>query len=136
MKHAAHVSETVLVPHHGQVGGFHCPARVYLLRSPSAAMRGKMGITCALSASKMAKHCKKSWVLVTLQRLAHTTPYVRTPHICLHNAPTCSKKAHPQEVHPPHIHYQDGRWRQRATGPLHQRKSHPSQCFHQSTQPT
>jgi hypothetical protein len=23
---SAHVSETVIVPHHGQPGGFHCPA--------------------------------------------------------------------------------------------------------------
>ncbi len=53
-----------------------------------------------------------------------------------HNsAPTCSKKAHPQETHPPHIHYQDGGRRQCAPGPSHQRKSHPSRCFYHSTQP-
>ncbi len=55
---SAHVSEMVIVPHHGQPGGFHCPACVYLLRSPSAATRGKMGITCALSASNLAKYPK------------------------------------------------------------------------------
>jgi hypothetical protein len=81
---SAHVSEMVIVPHHGQPGGFHWPARVYLLCSPSAATRGKMGITCALSASNLAKYPKTSWVLVTLQRLAHATPHVRIPHICLH----------------------------------------------------
>ncbi len=81
---SAHVSETVIVLHHGQPGGFHCPACLYLLHSPSAAMRVKMGITCALSASNSAEHCKTIWVLVTLQRLAHTTPQVHIPHICLH----------------------------------------------------
>ncbi len=81
---STHVSETVIVHHHVQPGGFHCPACVYLLCSPSAAMRGKMGITCTLSASNLAEHPKMSWVLVTLPRLAHTTPHVRIPHICLH----------------------------------------------------
>jgi hypothetical protein len=97
--------------------------------------RGKMGITCTFSASNLAEHCKTSWVLVTLQRLPHTTPHICTPHIRLHIAPTCFKKGHLQEAHPPHIHYQDGRRQQCTPGPLHQRKSHPSRCFHQSTQP-
>jgi hypothetical protein len=81
---STHVSEMVIDPHHGQPSGFHHPACVCLICSPFAAMRGKMGITCALSASNLAKHCKTSCVLVTLQRLAHKTPHVHTPHIHLH----------------------------------------------------
>jgi hypothetical protein len=81
---SAHVSERVIVPHHGQPGGFNCTARVYLLRSPSVATREKMGIICALSASNWAKYPKTRWVSVTLQRLAHTTPHVRILHIHLH----------------------------------------------------
>jgi hypothetical protein len=102
---SAHVSETVIVPHHGQPGGFHCPARVYLLRSPSAATREKMGITCTLSASNLAKHCKTSWVSVTLQRLAHTTPQVCIPHICLHFSAAALQETRPFQAHSLLCHY-------------------------------
>ena len=96
---SAHVSETVIVPHHGQPGGFHCPACIYLLCSPSAAMRGKMGITFTLSASNLAENCKTSWVLVTLQRLAHTTPHVRIAHICLHFSAAALQETHLFQAH-------------------------------------
>jgi hypothetical protein len=96
---SAHVSETVIVPHHGQPGGFHHPARVYLLSSPPAATRGKMGITCALSASNLVEYPKMSWVLVTLQRLAHTTPHVRIPHICLHFSAAALQETRPFQAH-------------------------------------
>jgi hypothetical protein len=46
------------------------------------------------------------------------------------------QKKHPQEAHPPHIHYQDGGQRQCAPGPSHKRKSRLSQCLHHSTHPT
>jgi hypothetical protein len=103
---SAHVSETVIVPHHGQPGGFHCPAHVYLLRSPSAATRGKMGITCALSASNLAEYSKTSWVWVSLQRLAHTTLQVCIPHICLHLSDAALQETRPFQAHflPHHCH--------------------------------
>jgi hypothetical protein len=88
-----------IIPHHGQPGGFHCPPCVYLLRSPSAATRGKMGITCALSASNLAKYSKTSWVLVTLQRLAHTTPHVCIPHIYLHFSAATLQETRPFQAH-------------------------------------
>ncbi len=96
---SALVSEMVIIPHHGQPGGFHRPAHVYLLRSSSAATRGKMGITCALSASNLAEYPTTSWFLVTLQRLAHTTPHVRIPHICLHFSAAALQETCPFQAH-------------------------------------
>ena len=39
--------------HHGQPGGIHCPAHVYLLRVPFPAEGTIMGITCILPSSEM-----------------------------------------------------------------------------------
>jgi hypothetical protein len=96
---STHVSEMVIDPHHDRPGGFPRPAHVYLLCSPSAATRGKMGITCALSALNSAKYPKTSWVVVTLQRLAHTTPHVRIPHICLHFSAAALHETCPFQAH-------------------------------------
>jgi hypothetical protein len=96
---SAHDSETVIVPHHGQPGGFHHPACIYLLRSFSAATRGKMGITCALSASNSDEYPKMSWALVTLQRLAHTTPHACIPRICLHFSVAALQETRPFQAH-------------------------------------
>ncbi len=96
---STHVIEMVILPNHGRPGSFHHPAREYLLRSPSAATRGKMGITCALSASNLAEYPKTSWVLATLQRLAHTTPHVRIPHIRLHFSAAALQETCPFQVH-------------------------------------
>ncbi len=74
----------------------------------------------------------------------HTQHYTSAYHtFAFHFSATNLQETHPFQAHSLLCHrhaydicYQDGRRRRRAPGPLHHRKSHPSQCFHQSTQPT
>jgi hypothetical protein len=79
--------------HHGQLGGIHCPAHIYLLRIPFPAKGTIMGITCVLPSSEMpisttAKivHCQY-WVLAYSKSTKH-----------YNKVPTSSEKTHTQEA--------------------------------------